>query len=376
MFRVRQAVFAFGVVVTTTTSLSANVGLVSFQPLPGIGESFAWSRVFGVSADGMTVVGQVSDSNGLRGVAWRNGVANVLPVLSTTGQQPINGNGVSADGRVIAGSYQPFSSVVDGCMTFESNGSLLTSPTSPLGNANDISQDGSTIVGAGTRQQRLTAGRFRSGVVQWLTEPTSPITTSTAQACSPDGNTVVGWARVGTGQSVPFVWTESTGMSLIGSPPLPGVLSAQPTCVSTSGVMFGYSFHSGSAVQAWMWQAGQYTALSNGISGMQSNVFACSDDGSVAAGYIITSRTREASIWNEGQPTLLVDLLWDHAGIDISGWTQMYTYGVSGDGRVIAGFGTNPMGQVQGWVATIPSPTCSLAIVAIALSRRSRRRST
>ena len=44
-------------------------------------------------------------------------------------------------------------------------------------------------------------------------------------------------------------------------------------------------------------------------------------------------------------------------GIDLTGWDLVSARGVSDDGLTIVGFGTNPLGNTEAWIATIPEPT-------------------
>ena len=57
----------------------------------------------------------------------------------------------------------------------------------------------------------------------------------------------------------------------------------------------------------------------------------------------------------------------------VEGWTIGTVSGVSADGTVIFGEGTNPSGDSQLWIATIPDPAglMGLSVLAMAISRRS-----
>ncbi|TKJ32311.1 MAG: hypothetical protein CEE38_23425 [Planctomycetes bacterium B3_Pla] len=42
-------------------------------------------------------------------------------------------------------------------------------------------------------------------------------------------------------------------------------------------------------------------------------------------------------------------------GLDLTGWALTYAQGISADGLTIVGYGTNPAGNIEGWIATLPN---------------------
>lgn len=70
----------------------------------------------------------------------------------------------------------------------------------------------------------------------------------------------------------------------------------------------------------------------------------------------------EAFIWDNvyGMQSLrdiLIDL-----GLDLTSWTLSEARSISTDGLTIAGFGTNPDGYNEAWVAVIPEPATLLLL--------------
>jgi hypothetical protein len=67
-------------------------------------------------------------------------------------------------------------------------------------------------------------------------------------------------------------------------------------------------------------------------------------------------------------------ILEDNYGLDLSGWTLTDARGISADGSTIAGFGLNPSGNREAYVAYLPEPGGSLltssALLALAVFRR------
>jgi probable HAF family extracellular repeat protein len=164
---------------------------------------------------------------------------------------------------------------------------------------------------------------------------------SEANAISADGTTVVGVSRSSlsnTGEA--FRWTAATGMVGLGDSP--------------GGPVF-------------------------------SEAFAVSADGSVIVGRSDSSTGLEASIWDATNGMRSLESLLVAEGVtDVNGWALLRATGVSGDGRTIVGFGINPSGQTEAWLArlgsatSVPEPSAGLLlgtglIVALHFSRRCKK---
>ena len=63
-------------------------------------------------------------------------------------------------------------------------------------------------------------------------------------------------------------------------------------------------------------------------------------------------------------------------GLDLTGWTLREATGISDDGLTIVGYGDNPNGFMEGWIAVIPEPSSGLLVGAglVALAALQRRR--
>jgi probable HAF family extracellular repeat protein len=174
-------------------------------------------------------------------------------------------------------------------------------------------------------------------------------TASLAIAASHDGATVVGYDSVSAFRTVNNV-VESLGN-------LPGWDRSYARAVSGDGsVIAGYSA-SGDSARAWRWtQPGGLADL--GPLGSDPALFAygVSDDGNV----IVGKGTGGAFIWTrDAGMQYLRDVLRAHHANAI-GWALIEARGISGDGRAIAGWGINPCGETQGWIARIEDelPPC------------------
>lgn len=61
------------------------------------------------------------------------------------------------------------------------------------------------------------------------------------------------------------------------------------------------------------------------------------------------------------------DLLETDYGLSLTGWTLTSARAISADGFVITGWGLNPSGHIEAWIAVIPEPSTAL-LVAVGLA--------
>lgn len=97
---------------------------------------------------------------------------------------------------------------------------------------------------------------------------------------------------------------------------------------------------------------------------------AASADGSVIVGDPFQGSGDCTFIW-EAQHGIrsLHEVLINDYGLDLTGWQLSEARGISADGNTIVGFGTNPAGQNEGWIANLaPSLAISLSAGDVILS--------
>jgi probable HAF family extracellular repeat protein len=188
--------------------------------------------------------------------------------------------------------------------------------------ANGISADGTIVVGQGVTDLGSEAFRWTSGdgLVSLGDLPGGDVLTF-ATGISDDGNVIVGQGRSAVGDEA-FRWTSGGGMVGLGD--LPG---------------------------------GSFDSRAN----------AASSDGSVIVGQGTSAVGDEAFVWTSSWGMVSIrDVLIAH-DIDLTGWTLTTATGVSDDGLTFVGTGTNPSGNTEAWIATIPEPS-SLVLAALGLS--------
>jgi hypothetical protein len=117
--------------------------------------------------------------------------------------------------------------------------------------------------------------------------------------------------------------------------------------------------------EAFRWEDGVMTGLGTLPSeGYGSVAVGASSDGSVIVGNIggiySIDPPVEAFVWTERNAMRSVrSMLVDEFGLDLTGWTLTSAEGISDDGLTILGNGINPDGELEAWIAVLPS---SLAV--------------
>lgn len=319
-------------------------------------------------------------------------------------------NGISADGSTVVG----WTSVG------ESSGEAFrwTAETGMIGlgdlpggylssSANSVNADGSVIVGRASSDLGDEAFRwtFQTGM-ESLNVPPLGHFVDKPEAVSSDGSVVVGWSVLNLGDdSIAYVWTPATGKAII-------AYDALAKSVSADGCLVGGRLCKGSASdRAFMWSedtgiidlgplAGDINGMSDdglvlvgyrqeeenrllrdvAIKWTDSEGFVdlfnggahdASADGSVIVGYL--GQGGGAAVWDMLNGVRSIKQVLIDGGIDMTGWDLDSALSVSANGASMVGWGTNPEGAWEGWIATIPEPsTLSLLGFAAILGLRRR----
>jgi probable HAF family extracellular repeat protein len=304
-----------------------------------------------VSGDGTVVVGTDVRSGSGEAFRWTAAEGRVglgdLPGGSSFSQ----GLGVSEDGSVVVGS----SGVSGGTEAFRwtAAGGMQSLGALPGGSshvsiAEDVSDDGSVIVGRSTSASgheyeafRWTAG---DGMMPLGGLPGLPVFSS-AEAVSADGSVVVGWS-----QSEAFRWTPEEGMvglrdDVPGSTRAADLSADGAAVIGTLATPAGYS-------QLFRWTAEDGVVPIGELA--STGAFGTSADATI----IVGQRSGHAAAWDltlGPESHDIAALLTEEYGLDLTGWDLQFATDVSSDGHIIVGYGRNPSGQFEGWRATIPS---------------------
>src|SRR5262249_39710814 len=105
--------------------------------------------------------------------------------------------------------------------------------------------------------------------------------------------------------------------------------------------------------------AGKTSSIAYAISGNGSTIV-----GQAYSGTLLAPTDQQAFIWDQAHGTrLLSSVLATDYGLDLTGWTLTSAGGLSDDGQTIVGYGTDPAGKTEAWVArlnAVPEPASAL----------------
>ena len=182
---------------------------------------------------------------------------------------------------------------------------------------------------------------------------------SVAQAVSPDGNVIVGHSSSDNGKEA-FRWTSAAGMIGLGEFP-GGDLDSFAFDVSANGnVIVGQSNVDAFNIEAFCWTPSEGMVglgdLPGGVD-LVSRAESVSADGDVIVGFA-RGRLKDsvAFVWSQATGMLSVQELLSASDVDLTGWQLNFATAVSANGKTIVGWGRNPDGNNEAWLATVPIP--------------------
>jgi uncharacterized membrane protein len=280
-------------------------------------------------------------------VGFENVVDIQLADLKTSGRwgYGIDNDGTTLVGQILIGpGYVPFARVG----TAESE--LDLSPLAPPGSgsrANDVSADGTTIVGGSTDSVSGTLEAFscQGSTCEYVADWVAGETTHSAEAVNGDGSVVAGHSAGGDGLGLrAWRWTRSndatTALELAaGTWAHPAVYG-----ISRDGTAIAGSVTINGVGHAILWTGSEGTAqdLGTGVA------FDTSSDGSITVG---SDNSGNAVIWNGTTKQLLANLLGDNP--DLEGAALYVARAVSDDGKVVAGTASID-GDSRAFMARLP----------------------
>jgi probable HAF family extracellular repeat protein len=176
---------------------------------------------------------------------------------------------------------------------------------------------------------------------------------SFATAVSADGSVVVGASQSGAGEEA-FRWTAAKGMIGLGDF-RGGPFSSRAYDASADGSVVVGVGTSASGREAFRWTAATGMVGLGDLPGGDFGSMATdiSADGSVVVGVGMSGANVEPFLWDaSGGMRRLHDFLVAH-DVKLTGWRLEDASGISADGLTFVGWGLNPAGKHEAWLARI-----------------------
>jgi probable HAF family extracellular repeat protein len=325
--------------------------------LPG----YISSQASATSSDGTVIVGTATTAARNRQAFRWTALQGMIGLGFMPGGTFSMANAASANGDVIIGSGDTTGANPPGTSTafrwtVDGGSQRIDGPPgSQLCSAAGVSGDGAVIVGT-CLQTNNAAFRWTAttGAVALSRFCCGSFMQSTAVAISLDGSVIVGLGHPAVTGAV--MWSADGSQTILGK--LPGDAASAATAVSRDGsVIVGWSTDNAGTSRAFRWT--QRTGLVDlGYSGdglLGSFATSVSGSGSIIVGYGPTATGDVALIWDEDHGLRRLDaaLVGDYQ-TQITGWKLNQATAISDDARTIAGFGTNPQGQIEAWTVKLP----------------------
>lgn len=341
------------------------------------------SRAWGISSDGLTVVGSsysAADSAN-EGFRWTesNGMEGTVAFFFEAAY------GVSDNGQVLAGGGFGSNGGIEAMRWTKSGGREGLGDLdggSFFSYASDISTDGQWIVGrsnssSGQEAFVWTAGNGMVGIGDLAGGSFE----SRANAISGNAAFIAGEGQSGSGVEA-FRWSSSQGMVGLGDL-AGGSFESRAKGISFDGTVIVGESKSDEGTEAFLWTAGGgMTGLGDLAGGMfHSSATDVSDDGAVVVGFSQTDDHDifdRAFVWTSASGMVsLYDAL-DQQGHDLTHWTSLnQANAISADGTKIAGWGINSSGNQEAFIATfsaVPEPTSTSILLTLCLIAAGHRR--
>jgi len=308
------------------------------------------SNVLSMSSDGTIAVGDFIFGGGA--FRWEAGKGTTM--LGDAGGQI----SVSRDGTAIVGDAPHHghltAAIWRGGTTWKSLGGYAGSQGCPdISNAYAVSNGGKTVVGLGWDGCKASAFRWTKGTGM-VSLGSLDGQASRANDISADGSVIVGWDDSPVGERRGAIWVNGTERLL--SPSGTFVGSAEAVSANGRVVVGGEASRGLERRQAYRWTAnkgvtllGRFRGTGTGPFGIAS-ALGVTDNGRVIVGFS-GGRLRSAFIWTRATGMLkLEDYLRSLGVTGFKGWRLDTATAISGDGTTIAGWGYRPDGHVQSWI--------------------------
>ena len=358
-----RVALACALVATMTWGCSSNPtparATATFEGIGDLRGGTFRSEALAISDDGHVVIGRSSSAHsseeGFRKVAGDT----LIPLLGPGGTHVAGEpRALTPTGDVIAGKIVSSGFLQAARWTAATDWAPL--PDIPGGGfasqALGMSDDGSVLVGWGSSSAGNESARWVNGSVVAMGDLPGGSYNSAAACITADGSIIVGTGYSASGAEV-YRWTSGTGMVGLGEIP-GGAYNSEPFGMTPDGSVIVGEAGTSNGTEAFRWtQAGGFAPLGDFPNGpFESIALDVSADGATVVGFGTTAAGPEAFVWDAANGMRRLKDVLLAAGVSaVADWALTEATGISADGRVIVGNGTNPFGNTEGWIANLPA---------------------
>jgi uncharacterized membrane protein len=314
-------------------------GLGFLTPLSPI----AMSQGMAISPDGSVVVGAGDQGGGFEGFRWMAGTMSGLGFPGCTSNCQSQANGVNQQG-IISGTVS--GGALNGYHPYTWTNGVATPlgllPGGTVAAAGAVAAQTNVIVGIGDPGTQPIV--WQSGVATALPQLSIP---SSPAGVSGNGQVIVGTSGYGTNSDRAVMWQGAT------ITPLPFLRNSDTISFAEAANADGSVIVGQSGTPSF----GSLTSV-RWVNGTPSTIGDISAGSVDATGLVVAGGTPlhfSSYRWTPADGRQSIQSLLEAAGVHSYGWILENAV-VNGNGRMFAGYGIDPNGQIQAFVARIPLP--------------------
>ena len=352
--------------VATLVTFSSAFAQTQFLPLGYLDSSGSVSEANAISRDGTKIVGySTANLTANQSVWW-----TTSGIMRLSGQQDWYANNawdVSAEGNVIVGERSFGGTEEAFYWTPATQLQLVPFPeTLRASTARGVTGSGQVIVGTATVVDIIDTHSYKAfrwdrsqAAAVYLPVYSRTISNCFALAISDDGRRVVGAVQTSLSTYAAARWDDG-GTPVLFSKAADTVVAVTANAISPDGsIIVGSGLNTANSQGvAFKWTAADgVVALPNPTTGYYAIVGATandiSGDGRVVVGYGENAAgNQEAIFWVDGQPFRVADVAFA-AGVLPPQWEPFTAYGTDYFGNLICGYGRATSGKLEGYVLVI-----------------------
>lgn len=335
---------------------SAPAPRARFLPLGDLPGGTFESVARGISPGGDFVVGSSRSAAGTEAFLWSPSTGMVGLGDLSGGAVDAEAKGVSTDGAVVVG-YGTTGAGLEAFRWSPATGMVGLGDLpggADFSVATDVDAAGWTVVGYGTGAAGSEGFRWEAPVgMTGLGDLFGGDFASRALRISADGQVIVGDSSSSVGATA-CRWVGGgapDSLHMNGAQYLP----SSATAVSIAGRHIGGLGVEGFLPTAFVWEGGLVTDL--GVLPYQTlSTLGLSNDGRRAVGTGWNGSATRAWIWDRDRGVRDLRAALIDAGIVLGGWVLENATDLSGDGQTLVGYGRNPQGRTEAFIAFLPIP--------------------